>query len=358
MNIEEIIEFYKSASMEELVLKADEECRRYYSNKVWLRGLIEFSNYCAMDCLYCGIRKSNQNVLRYRLSEDEILLSIKSGMSAGLKTFVLQSGEDPFFNNKKLCGLVEKIRNNIGMDLALTLSCGIKTRDEFKDLKSAGVNRYLIRFETSDEKVHAYLRNGIPLRKRLKALNDLKELGYETGSGYMLGLPGETDEIRIKNAILCYDLKLDMIGIGPFIPHPDTPLYDSKQEPIELTIRSVALLRLLLPESNIPATTAAGSLDPAGREKMLKAGANVLMPNITPTEFKKNYLLYPNKVCLDENGLECISCLSFRVRQAGKEIDFDRGDSLRWKERGSASYLLESPISCMEKKSWKKIRMN
>ena len=334
MNVEESIELYKNAPTEELTAKADEVCRSNYSNKVWLRGLIEFSNHCSMDCLYCGIRKSNDNVNRYRLDEKEIIETIKSGMAAGLKTFVLQSGEDPFFNNKRLCDLVEKIRNTVGSDLAITLSCGIKTKEEFNDLKTAGADRYLLRFETSDEKAHAYLRNGIPFKKRLKALYDLRELEYEVGSGYMLGLPGETEEIRIKNAMLCYDLKLDMIGIGPFIPHPDTPLYASVQAPIELTIRAVALLRLLLPVSNIPATTAAGSLDPVGREKMLRAGANVLMPNITPMKYKKNYLLYPNKICLDENGLECISCLSFRVQRIGKEIDLGRGDSLRRKSYG------------------------
>jgi len=330
---EEIIDFYKHSTTEELIGKAKEICSVKYDNKVFLRGLIEFSNYCDKDCLYCGIRNANANVHRYRLTEKEIIDTVKLGYDKNLKTFVLQSGEDDYFTNKKLCYIIEEIKKITNNEVALTLSCGIKTKKQYQEIKDAGCDRYLIRFETSDEKLHSYLRNGISLKRRLQALNDLKELGFEVGSGFMVGLPNETEQIRINNALLCYDLGLDMIGIGPFIPHPETPLKDSIQESIELTIRMTALLRMLLPDANIPATTAAGTLSPIGREKMLEAGANVLMPNITPTTYKKDYLLYPNKICLDETGFECIGCLSGRVGTVGKKLSFERGDSLSFLSR-------------------------
>ncbi len=323
-----VIGFYRTASMEELIRKADAVCRQYHSNKVWLRGLIEFSNYCAMDCQYCGIRRSNSNVHRYRLTEDEIVITVQKGLEAGLRTFVLQSGEDPFFTTDRLCRLVERIKNTVPDNAAITLSCGIKTKAQFRALKNSGVDRYLMRFETSDRQLYAKLRNGVKLEDRVRALYDLKDLGYETGSGYMVGLPGETEDIRISNALLCRKLSLDMVGVGPFIPHPDTPLFSAAQMPIELAVRATALLRLLLPLANIPATTAAGTLDPMGREKMIEAGANVLMPNITPVEHKKDYLLYPNKICIGETGFECLGCLSSRVALSGKVLDFGRGNSL------------------------------
>lgn len=326
--VEDIIEFYKNASTGELVKESDKVTRQYHSGKVYLRGLIEFSNICAMDCNYCGIRSRNRQVHRYRMTENDILGTIRAGLGAGLKTFVLQSGEDPEYDNDRLCSLLEKIRETVGGSAAITLSCGLKTRDQFKDLKAAGADRYLMRFETSDEALYASLKNGQKLSARIAALETLKNIGFETGSGYMVGLPGETEEIRIQNALLCLKLGLDMIGIGPFIPHPETPLAQAAQYPIDLTVRAAALLRLLLPEANIPATTAAGTLDPLGREKMLMAGANVLMPNITPKEHKKDYLLYPNKICIDESGFECIPCLGLRVKSVGKTIDFGRGDSL------------------------------
>lgn len=333
MNIEEIVNFYLTASTGELVKKADEVCRQNYSGSVWIRGLIEFSNYCRMDCAYCGIRKSNDKVSRYRLTENEIIETVRQGKEAGIRTFVLQSGEDGGRDIKTLCRLVEKTRLTLGENGALTLSCGRMSKSNYAELKKAGADRYLMRFETSDENIYAKLKNGENLSIRLRALRDLKELGFETGSGYMVGLPEETEQTRINNALLCRELELDMVGIGPFIPHPETPLKDAEQGPIEMAVRSTALIRLLLPKTNIPATTAAGSIDPEGREKILMAGANVLMPNITPVKYKKNYLLYPGKICLDESGLECLNCLSFRVKQTGKKIDLGVGTALSYKER-------------------------
>lgn len=328
---DQAISIYKDKS-DYIFELARDICYSIYGNKVFLRGLIESSNICVKDCLYCGIRKGNNKVIRYKLTKNEILDTVKKGYDYGLRTFVIQSGEFAY-SVKELCDIVESIKNNYS-DIAITLSCGLMSKSQYKELKNSGCDRYLMRFETSDEKIYSYLRND-SLKRRIKGLYDLKELGFETGSGFMVGLPGESEETRINNALLCYDLSLDMIGIGPFIPHKDTPLGNSEQVPIDYTIRMTALLRILLPYSNIPATTAAGTLSQNGREKMLWAGANVLMPNITQNIYKKNYLLYPDKICIDESGFECIGCLSNRVKSVGKEISFDRGDSYSFRMKES-----------------------
>lgn len=335
MDSNSIIEFYRHSNTEELTECANRVCNENYGNKVFLRGLIEFSNYCNRDCLYCGIRNSNNNVHRYRLTKDEIINTVKDGLKIGLQTFVLQSGEDDFYSVQALREIIEEIKNVSDNKAAVTLSCGIKTKEQYKELKNSGCDRYLIRFETSDDNLHKYLRGGISLKRRLQALDDLKELEFEVGSGYMVGLPDETEEIRINNAILCYKYGFDMVGIGPFIPHPETPLASSNQQPIELAIRATSLSRLLLPKANIPATTASGTLSENGREEILKCGANVLMPNITPVKYKKDYLIYPNKICIGESGFECINCLSNRIKTIDKVLSFDRGDSLSFKERQS-----------------------
>lgn len=327
-SFEEIEYLFYNASLDELVKKANEVCNKIYGNKVYLRGLIEFSNLCFMDCKYCGIRRSNNKVRRYRMNDEEILATIESGIKVGFKTFVLQSGENAY-KVSELANLVEKIKSKWS-NIAITLSCGYFKKDDLKILKKSGVDRYLFRFEVADEKLYSFLKNGEKLSKRLEMLSNLKELDFETGSGFMVGLPDETDEILLKNLKLCKEFQFDMVGIGPFIPHPDTPLKDAKQFPIDRTIKATALLRLILPFANIPATTAAGTLDPIGREKMLKAGANVLMPNITPPSNKRDYLLYPDKICIDESGLECVSCMSLRVKSIGKEISMERGDSLSY----------------------------
>ncbi|MBN2442090.1 MAG: [FeFe] hydrogenase H-cluster radical SAM maturase HydE [Spirochaetales bacterium] len=314
--------------------QADQVCREHYGNKVFLRGLIEFSNYCDMDCLYCGLRRSNKHVQRYRLEVPDILSIVKKGYNAHMRTFVLQSGEDPSYGINKLCELIKKIKIETNDEAAVTLSCGIRTKEEYKILKKAGADRYLIRFETSDSLLHVYLRNGITLKRRLQAIDDLKSCDFEIGSGFMVGLPGETKATMIRNALLCKELDLDMIGIGPFIPHHLTPLKYSVQSPIEQTLRLVSIIRLLLPEANIPATTSMGTLDPYGREKALQAGANVLMPNITPASYKKSYLLYPGKICLEENGFECINYLDPKIKSVGKEISFDIGYSKHFIKKG------------------------
>ncbi|MBN2510510.1 MAG: [FeFe] hydrogenase H-cluster radical SAM maturase HydE [Spirochaetales bacterium] len=312
---------------QELYRQADRVRRRVFGDRVFVRGLLEFTNVCAANCHYCGIRRDNTAVHRYRMDEEGILDVIGRGIERGMKTFVLQGGEDPEWTTARLCRFLERVRLRFGNETAITLSCGLKSPADYRDLKHSGADRYLMRFETGDPVLHQRLRNGISLKRRLKGLHDLKDAGFEVGSGYMTGLPGETEDIRIRNALLCRELELDMVGIGPFIPHPQTPLGGSPQESLSHAVRAVALVRLLLPEANIPATTAAGSLQPDGREQMLKAGANVLMPNITPVDHKKDYLLYPGKICLDESGFECVGCLSLRVKTVDQALCFDRGDS-------------------------------
>ena len=314
---------------EALFRAADEVCRRVHGNKVLLRGLIEFSNHCTMDCAYCGIRRSNGKADRYRLSEEEVLDLVGTAFERGLRTFVLQSGEDPEYSPSRVADLVRRIKEKTRGEAAVTLSCGILPRRELKNLREAGADRYLLRFETSDPALYSRLKGGEKLERRLAFLKALAEEGFQAGSGFMTGLPGETEETRENNIRLCAELKLDMVGIGPFIPHPETPLGKAPQESLLLTLRAAARVRLALPECHIPATTAAGSLDPAGRERMLEVGANVLMPNLTPPEAKQLYLLYPGKICLDEPWTHCLGCLDLRVRSIGKVLSYERGDAPR-----------------------------
>lgn len=315
--------------IEELVKLARKKTDQIHGKKVLLRGLIEHSNICSLNCLYCGIRSSNKNVDRYHLTHEEILAIVKKGFDTGLRTFVLQGGEVASDKTQSICSLVSKIKQITRNEAAVTLSLGIKSYSEYKEMVDAGADRYLLRFETANPELHRYIRNGLSLFSRLRALEDIRKAGFEVGSGFMVGLPGESDNDLVENILLASELELDMGGIGPFIPHDDTPLSGSKQSPIDLTVKATALLRLALPECHIPATTAAGSLDPLGREKSIEAGANVLMPNITPVAVKKNYLLYPGKICLDEDGGECIGCMSMRVKRVGCTIDYGIGSALR-----------------------------
>lgn len=334
--VDQTVDWYRGVSTAELVARANEICRQTYGDQVYLRGLIEFTNHCVLDCHYCGIRKSQSGVVRYRLDEETIVSLAQAGWDYGLRTFVLQGGEDPWFTPDRISRILERIRFVTGGKGAVTLSVGIRSKAVYRQWKESGADRYLMRFETSDPDLYSRFKNGARLEDRIRALGDLRELGYEVGSGYMVGLPGETEEIRIRNARLCHELDLDMVGIGPFIPHPETPLAATPQQPIELAVRASALVRLLLPQANMPATTAAGSLDKQGREKMLAAGANVLMPNITPESVKKNYLLYPGKICLDESGFECIHCLDIRTHLVNKSISWTRGNSANAEARGFA----------------------
>lgn len=323
-----ITELFTHASTAELIAQAGEVCRLVHGRQVLARGLIEFTNFCENDCLYCGIRRGNRQVNRYRIDEAAILAVVEAGYRWGFRSFVLQGGEDPAYTTARICRLVEGIKGGGRGDAAVTLSCGIRSCAEYRQMAQAGADRYLLRFETADPRHHFALRRW-PLAARLQALADLRDAGFQLGSGFMLGLPGEKVETPLANILLCQSLELDMVGIGPFIPHPDTPLRRARQRPLEPVIRSLALLRLALPYAHLPATTAAGSLVADGREQMLAAGANVLMPNLTPSAWKRDYALYPNKVCLVEKGLEGMAILAEQLRPLGRELSFGRGDALR-----------------------------
>lgn len=305
---------------------ADEVRRSVYGRKVFIRGLIEFTNICRNDCYYCGIRKGNTELERYRLTEDEIMECCRDGYELGFRTFVLQGGEDPYFSDERLCAIVSHIKKDYP-GCAVTLSVGERSRESFKALFDAGADRYLLRHETADPEHYGKLHPGcMSLENRKRCLYDLKEIGYITGSGFMVGSPYQTTETLISDIRFLQELKPHMIGIGPYITHSATPFADFKSGSLELTLNILALLRLLFPKALLPATTALGTIAPDGRELGLKAGANVVMPNLSPTEHRTQYELYDKKICTGEESAQCRACLENRVRSAGYEIVTDRGD--------------------------------
>ena len=333
-NIEElaaIIAYYSSAPQPEreaLFAAALEQRRIYYGNKVFFRGLIEFSSYCRNDCYYCGIRKSNRNANRYRLSEDEVLECCAEGYRLGFRTFVLQSGEDLFYTDDRMCSIIANIKQHYP-DCAVTLSLGEKTEESYRRYYAAGADRYLLRHETASESHYERLHPGnLSLANRKKCLYILKEIGYQAGAGFMVESPFQTFEDLAADLIFLRELQPHMVGIGPFIPHKDTVFAGEKTPDTNLTLIMLALVRLILPKVLMPSTTALGTIDPDGREKGLKAGANVVMPNLSPVQHRKDYSLYDNKICTGEEAAECLNCLSERIRSEGFEPDFSRGDSV------------------------------
>jgi len=326
-----IIAYYDSASTEErksLFAAALEKRRQYYGNSVYFRGLIEFSSYCKNDCYYCGIRKSNKNAHRYRLTREEILGCCEEGRRLGFRTFVLQSGEDPYYTDDRMCSIIAEIHRRFP-DCAITLSTGEKSRESYQKYFDAGADRYLLRHESASEPHYMKLHpEDMSLGHRKQCLHDLKEIGYQVGAGFMVGSPFQTCDDLASDLIFLRELKPHMIGIGPFIPHRDTAFADEKTPTKDLTLIMLALVRLMLPEVLLPATTALGTVDPNGREDGLRAGANVVMPNLSPVTHRKDYSLYDNKICTGEEAAECLGCLTQRIRAAGFEPDFSRGDSL------------------------------
>lgn len=326
-----IIEHFDLASPAErssLFTAALEQRRKYYGNGVYFRGLIEFSSYCKNDCYYCGIRRSNRNARRYRLSEEEILGCCEKGHSLGFRTFVLQSGEDPYYTDERICSIISAIRGRFP-DCAITLSIGEKSRESYRKYFDAGANRYLLRHESASETHYKKLHpEEMSLTQRKQCLYDLKEIGFQVGAGFMVGSPYQTYEDLASDLIFLRGLRPHMIGIGPFIPHRDTMFAGEKTPTKDLTLVMLALLRLMLPKVLLPSTTALGTIDPNGREDGLRAGANVVMPNLSPVAHRKDYSLYDNKICTGEEAAECLGCLTQRIRRAGFEPDFSRGDSL------------------------------
>ncbi len=312
-----------------LYSEADRIRRERYGDAVYIRGLIEFTNYCKNNCLYCGIRRDNKAAERYRLDKEQILSCCKEGYRLGFRTFVLQGGEDPYFTDERICDIVSAIRKEFA-DCAITLSIGEKSKESYRAFFLAGANRYLLRHETADNEHYQKLHPlEMSLERRKQCLFDLKEIGYQVGSGFMVGSPYQTTENLIADLRFLQKLSPDMIGIGPYITHKETPFADKQSGGLELTLRMVAILRLMFPYALIPATTALGTIAPNGRERGLKAGANVVMPNLSPVGVRKLYELYENKICTGEEAAQCVGCLDARVRNAGYRIVTDIGNVKR-----------------------------
>lgn len=308
---------------------ADQVRREHYGTDVFLRGLIEFTNYCRNDCYYCGIRRSNRCAERYRLTTEQILSCCDNGYAMGFRTFVLQGGEDPRNTDEAICSLVDQIKTRYP-DCAVTLSIGEKSRSSYQAYFNAGADRYLLRHETATDAHYRRLHPAeLSLENRKRCLFDLKDIGFQVGAGFMVGSPGQSTKELLADLRFLQQLQPDMIGIGPFIPHHETPFAQEKPGTLELTLRMLSILRLMFPYVLLPATTALGTISPIGRELGLKAGANVMMPNLTPTDARKNYDLYDNKICMDEDAGKCRGCQENRVKSVGYRIVSDRGDVRR-----------------------------
>ena len=311
-----------------LFAQAREVRHQYYGKEIYVRRLIEFTNYCKNDCFYCGIRKSNANTTRYRLTKEDILTCCKSGYKLGFRTFVLQGGEDGYFTDSRLCDIVSSIKSSYP-DCAITLSVGEKSYESYQALFEAGADRYLLRHETFDsvhyQKLHP---SSLTAENRQQCLWNLKEIGYQVGTGFMVGSPYQTSENLADDLLFIKSLNPQMIGIGPFISHHDTPFKDQTSGSLELTLFMIGLLRLMLPKVLLPATTALGTISPNGRELGILAGANVIMPNLSPINIRKNYLLYDNKISTGDEAAESLNSLKRSMADIGYQIVVSRGDSL------------------------------
>ena len=306
--------------------KACTEAQKYYGTSVYLRGLIEFTNYCRNDCYYCGIRCSNRHAERYRLSKDEILSCCDQGYELGFRTFVLQGGEDPYYTNAMICDIVSAIKQ-VHPDCAVTLSIGEKEAESYRAYFDAGADRYLLREETSDAEHYRYLHpENLSMEHRQGCLRILKDIGYQVGCGIMVGSPMQTPEAVIKDLRFMQELKPHMIGIGPFIPHKDTKFAHEPAGTLSDTLHLLGILRLLFPDVLLPATTALGTIHPLGREMGIRAGANVVMPNLSPTGVRGKYLLYDGKICTGDEAAECRMCMQRRIESTGYHVEVSRGD--------------------------------
>lgn len=317
-----------------LFTAADAVRRTYYGREVYIRGLIEFTNYCRNNCYYCGIRRDNKKVQRYRLTKEDILSCCLEGYGLGFRTFVLQGGEDMYFSDDDICGIVSEIRGRF-TDCAVTLSIGERSRKSYQAYFEAGADRYLLRHETADEYHYQSLHpSEMSLAHRKRCLYDLKEIGYQAGAGFMVGSPGQTIECLLADLRFLQELSPDMIGIGPFISHRDTPLANRSSGTLLMTLRLLAILRLLFPHVLLPATTALGTIHPAGRKLGLTAGANVVMPNLSPPEVRGKYELYENKLYSGEEAAQGLDSLKKQIAEAGYKVVAARGDVRRIRHMG------------------------
>ena len=329
ISLEELLYYITTPIKEDvdaLYAAARAEREKHYGKDVYVRGLIEFTSYCKNDCFYCGIRQGNKNAERYRLTKEEILDCCRYGGKLGFNTFVLQGGEDEYYTDDLVCEIVSNIRREFPHH-AITLSIGERSCDAYRRFFDAGANRYLLRHETANAAHYAKLHPPyMKLSERKQCLYNLKEIGYQAGSGFMVGTPFQTPENLAEDLLFLKELQPHMVGIGPFISHADTPFKAYPDGGLDMTLRMVALTRLLLPNALIPATTAVGTLSGSGREQALLAGANVVMPNLSPLAVRKKYALYDGKICTGDEAAECIKCLRRRITGAGYKMSMARGD--------------------------------
>ncbi len=323
LSAKEIVALLEDDSInEELFAAADEVRREFVGDDIQLRGLIEFSNICKRNCLYCGLRSENRNVDRYRLSKKEIIDFAQKAVDYGYKTLVLQSGEDDFFKADMLAEILREIKKN---DVAITLSTGEHTLEEYETLKQAGADRFLLRIETTDAELYSKMHPNMSLEARKQCLRDLREAGFEVGSGCLVGLPGQTLESLANDILFFKEIDVDMTGIGPFIPNQETPLGDADGNNFVLALKVMAITRLLLPDINIPATTAMETLETNGRIKALQSGANVIMPNVTEGDYRRKYNLYPGKIAVHETPLNCRDNVIDKITSIGRTVSTDKG---------------------------------
>lgn len=301
--------------------------KQIYGDMIFIRGLIEISNFCKNDCLYCGIRRSNQDCNRYRLNKELILSCCHEGYALGFRTFVLQGGEDSYYSDETLCDIIRSIKTNFP-DCAVTLSLGERSFQSYESLFNAGADRYLLRHETADKEHYNKLHPAqMSFENRMNCLDNLKKIGFQTGCGFMVGSPFQTVETLAKDLKFIESFKPHMCGIGPFIPHHATPFRDEAAGSMELTLYLLSLVRLILPKVLLPSTTALGTIDQTGREKGILAGANVVMPNLSPISSRKKYELYDNKICTDEESAQSLAKLKLHMKSIGYEIVVARGDA-------------------------------
>jgi len=326
--LKELIEANIYTPEDRLFYAARRTRERYYGRSVYFRGLIEFSNYCKNNCYYCGIRRNNKKIHRYRLTKEEILDCCAKGYELGFRTFVLQGGEDPYYTDEMIVDIIESIREKFP-DCAITLSIGERPYDSYRRFWDAGADRYLLRHETANEVHYRKLHPSVmTLKSRKECLYNLKEIGFQVGAGFMVGSPYQTIDNLVEDLLFLKELEPHMVGIGPFIPHKDTIFRDEKGGNVDMTLLMLALIRLLLPKALIPSTTALGTVDPLGREKGFAAGANVVMPNLSPQKFRADYSLYDNKICTGLEAAESVEELKQKIEAIGFIPDMSRGDHI------------------------------
>lgn len=319
----EIVDILKDDRQNEWLFSlADKVRRENVGDEVHLRGLIEFSNICHCFCKYCGLRCENKELDRYRILPDDIVKYAQKAVEMGYKTIVLQSGEDAFYTRKILCDIIKRIKE---FDVALTLSIGERSFDDYKAFRDCGADRYLIRIETTDKDLYKKMHPNMSFDNRVRCLKDLRKLGFEVGTGCLVGLPEQTVESLADDVLFFKEINADMVGIGPFIAHPHTPLKDTANGNFTLALKVMALTRILLKNINIPATTAMETLNSNGRIIALQSGANVVMPNVTTTEYRAKYEIYPNKICINENPSQCFHCISGKIKSIGRTVSMGYG---------------------------------